>query len=1010
MKRKMIRNHLFICESNESASRLKALSKVSKALFSAVLIVAFTAGSVFAQLEVSGTIVDEDSGEPLTGVNIIIQGTSTGTSTDIDGNYSLEVPSLEETLVISYIGYIRQEIPIDGRTEIDIILAPDFAELDDIVVVGYGTQERRQITGSISSVSADEFLTGDVNNVAELIVGKVPGLNISSPGANPNQRPTIRLRGISSFGGSLEPLIVIDGIIGASLDNIDPNDIESIDVMKDASAAAIYGTRGGAGVIAITTKKGQRDVTNVSYNGSFSVLGVENKLDVLSADEFRELSRVSGFEINDLGANTDWFDAITQSSYTQIHNLSISGGSESTTYRVSGNFRENQGLLKTTGFEQLGGRINLNHRALNDNLSLTFDLGATNREENRGFNSAFQHAATFNPTAPITAPGFETAGGFVEIPAFLLFNPVAVIETAENLADQRRLNVSFRADYEFEELIPGLSAAAFYSVETFSTAEERFWARTNKLTGGASSNTLGRGRAERETEDTKKEQFDLTANYFGSLSDRLNLELLAGYSYQEFESGGTFIGGGDFISDAVRSANLSFAQDFNRGLGDISSFENSNRLIAGFGRLSLNFDQTYFFNASLRREGSSRFGRENQWGTFGSVGAGVELTNIVDLGMINRLRLRGSYGLTGLDAPFDGISQLRFAPVGNFFVAGDFVQSFGPVSNANPNLKWEESSEFNIGAEFALLNERLVGSVEYYQKNTDDLIFEIDVPVPPNLFPSSFINVGKVENKGVEAMLRYDVIRTPTSSWNTGFTFSTVDVFLARFETDVPRFIANVGSPGQNATQQVRIRQGEPLGQLWGPRFAGIDEDGTWKFFNADGERVTSGEIAREDEAVIGNAIPDFELGWTNSMMFRNWDASLFLRGVFGHDLVNHARVFYENPSNITTYNVLTSAKDLANLQSAPAYSSFHVEDATFVRLENLSIGYTVPFSETSQINRLRLSVSARNLFTITGYDGIDPEVRWVDSEGNNPLAPGIERRAQWFTGRSVTFGVNLDF
>ncbi|MEX2602420.1 MAG: SusC/RagA family TonB-linked outer membrane protein, partial [Balneolaceae bacterium] len=835
-----------------------------------------------------------------------------------------------------------------------------------------------------------------------------PGLQISSPGADPNANPTLRLRGISSFGGSAEPLIVVDGIVGASLENIDPNDIETIDVLKDASAAAIYGTRGGAGVIAITTKKGQAGTTSVNYNGSYSMLGIENKLEVLSADEFRQLSQETGLSITDMGADTDWFDAITQQSYTQIHNLSIAGGTQSTTYRVSGNFRDNQGLLVTTGFEQLGGRINLNHRTLDDKLSLTFDLGATNREQSNGFNQAFRYAATFNPTAPTTADGFETTGGYVDINAFDMFNPLQIVKTAENLTESRRLNAALRADYQFDDLLPGLSASVFYSVETYSAATNRFWARTNKLTGGASTASLGRGQADRVARDNRREQFDVTANYFGSITDRMNVEFLAGYSFQDFESGGTDVSGGNFLSDAVGSNNLSFAQDFDRGLGNISSFKNSNRLIAGFGRISLDYDYTYFFNASIRREGSSRFGANNRWGNFWSAGAGVEITNLIDTSIFDRLRLRGSYGITGLDAPFDGISKLRFGPTGNFFVGGEFVQRFGPVSNDNPDLKWEETSEFNFGLEFSTLNERLVGTVEYYQKNTDDLILQIEVPVPPNLFPTSWVNVGEIENKGVEATLRYDVIRNPNATWNSGFTFTTFDVTLAQFESDVPRYIANVGSPGQNNTQQVRIAQGEPLGQLWGPRFAGIDPDGTWKFFNAAGERVGSDEIAREDEAIIGNGIPDFEIGWTNQVRYRNWDLGIFFRGVFGHDLINSARVFFENPSNITTYNVVKSAMDLTHLTSQPVYSSFHVEDATFVRFENLSIGYTIPLPNSSQIQRMRLSFSGRNLFTLTGYDGIDPEVRWND--GGNPLAPGIERRSQWYTGRSFTLGINLDF
>lgn len=968
------------------------------------------------QQTVRGRVTDAMNGTPIPGVNVVVQGSQAltgsvvGTVTDVDGNYEIEVPEGLGTLVFSFIGYRTQIVEIEGRSRIDVSLQVDVQLLDDVVVVGYGTQERRQVTGSISSVTADEFITGNVQSAAELIQSKVPGLMISSPGANPNQMPTLRMRGISSLGGSLEPLIVVDGIVGASLENIDPNDIATIDVLKDASAAAIYGTRGAAGVIAITTKRGRAGETTVSYSGSYSLEGVENRLDVLSADEFRELSAITGFEINDLGASTDWFEEITQTGQSQIHNLAVAGGSESTNYRISGNFRDRQGLLITTGNQQLGGRINLNHRTLNDNLLLTFDLSATNREEDRGFNEAFEHAVTFNPTAPVTASGFENTGDYVEIDAFRLFNPVATVKTAESAFDARRMNAALRADYQLNDLLRGLSASAFYATETYSGTWNRFWSRNNKFTGGASPSSLGRGQANRRAEDESTQQFDLTANYFPSLSDRLNMELLAGYSWQDFQFSRTEVQGGGFLSDAVGFNNLDFAQEFSQGLGNIGSFKETNRLIAGFGRVSFDYDHTWFLNASVRREGSSRFGSQNRWGTFWSAGLGVEVTNLVRTGLFDRLRVRGSYGVTGQDAPFNGISQLRFGPTGNFFVGGEFVQRFGPVSNANPDLKWEEAKEFNVGLEFGLLSERLTGILEYYQKTTEDLIWNMPVPVPPNLFPTRWENVGTIENTGIEATLRYDVVRTQNTNWNSGVNFSTNDIQLARFESDVPQFIANVGSPGQNNTQQVRLAEGEPLGQLWGPRFAGIDESGNWTFFNSDGVPVESQEISREDEAIIGNAIPDFEIGWTNDFRHRNWDVSVFFRGVFGHDLINSARVFYEPPSNIGNYNVVQSAFDFADLVSAPVYSSLHVEDATFVRFENLSVGYTVPMGAVSAFQRMRLSLSGRNLFTITGYEGIDPEVRWVDSEGNNPLAPGIERRSEWYTSRSVTLGVQLDF
>lgn len=993
------------------STQFKRRAASIKAVPMAFLILLFCSISALAQdAQVSGVVTDATDGEPLIGVNIIVKGTTIGTSTSLDGTYALNVPSSQDTLVVSFVGYMQQEIAVNGRSNIDIALTSDVAQLEDVVVVGYGTQERKQITGSISSVDSEDFISGDVNNPAELIQGKVPGLMISKPGANPNDTPTLRLRGISSFGNN-QPLVVVDGIVGASMENIDPNDIESIDILKDASAAAIYGTRGGAGVIAITTKKGQTGRTSVNYDGSVSFTGVENKVDVLSADQFRELSNVTGYEINDLGGNTDWFDAITQKSYTQIHNLSISGGNESTTYRVSGNFRDNQGLLRTTGFNQTGGRLNLKHSALDNNLTLTFDLGATNKEASLGFNQAFRYAMTFNPTAPVTSPDASNTGGYTEIAAFDMFNPVSIVETAENLLETRRLNAALKADYQLKQFVPGLSASAFYSMQTYTDHRNVFFARTSKLFGSATSSSLGRGRAERHTNENSTEQFDLTMNYLASISEQIDLEALAGYSYIDSEYGGTSIGGGDFISDAVGSNNLNFVQDFDNGLGDISSYENDNRLIAGFARLNLNYDDTYFLNGTIRREGSTRFGANHQWGTFWAAGAGVEILNIVDIDFVDRLRLRGSYGLTGQDAPFDGISRLRFGPTGNFFVGGSFVQSFGPVSNDNPDLKWEETTEYNLGVDFELLEERMTGTIEYYQKNTADLIQEMEVPVPPNLYPTSWLNVGEIQSKGVEATLGYDVIQGSSTAWNTGFTFSTFDVRLLQFDSEDARYLANVGSPGQNNTQQVRVKQGEPLGQIWGPRFAEIGDDGVWRFYNTDGDLITSDEISREDEAVIGNAIPDFELGWTNSVSYNNWNFSVFFRGVYGHDLINSSRVFFENPSNITTYNVTTTAFDLTELESTPAYSSYHVEDASFIRFENLSVGYTVPLPENSMINRLQLSVSGRNLFTLTNYQGVDPEVRWVDVEDdNNPLSPGIERRSQWYTARSITFGLNLDF
>jgi iron complex outermembrane receptor protein len=974
------------------------------------------------QQEIRGTVTDAETGEPLPGVNVIVAGSeestgsTIGTTTDMDGNYEIQVPEELNVLVFSYIGYQRTEVQIDGRTEIDLSLQLEVVSGEELVVVGYGTQEKQQITGSVSRIEEENFVQGDVNNAANLIQGKVPGLTVSTPGGNPNQDPTIRLRGISSFGANQEPLVVVDGIIGASLRNVDPNDVESIDVLKDASAASIYGTRAAAGVIVITTKKGESGRTNASYNGSFSVLGVESKTDVLTADEFRELSQITGFSITDYGANTDWFDEITRTGTNQVHNLSVSGGNETTNYRVSGNFRDNLGIQRKTGFQSQNLRLKVTHNTLDDKLRLTAISSVTNRQENRGFDEAFAFASNYNPTAPVSDPngqirsdGFTNTGGFVEMQVFEALNPVAIIETGENNAEVRRLNISVKGDLLLDEFVPGLSGSVFYSLETEDTFINRFFSKNNKFAGRATQSALGQGRAERNAFDNRSELFEITTNYTADL-ERLNIEILGGYSWQDFENGGTMVGGGDFISDAVKSNNLQFAQDFANGLGNVNSFKETNTLIAGFGRSSLNFDDTYFLNGSVRREASTRFGENEKWGTFWSVGGGVELTNLfVEINKINSLRLRASYGVSGQDAPANGLSKLIFAPRGNFFIDGEFSQSFGPASNPNPDLKWEENKEFNVGMDVAAIDNRLNFTFEYFSKKTDDLLFQLQVPVPPNLFPTTWENIGELNTNGFEISLGYDIFRSQNVRWNSLFNFSTFDTKLAEFVSDDARTIANLGVT-QNNTDLIRIKEGEKLGQIWGPRFAGVDENGNELFFSADGKKITFGDISSEDNTVIGDGLPAFQIGWTNTINYKKWDLTTFMRGAFGHDLVNTKRAFFELPSNITQWNVLHSAFDFTNIKSSPKFSNRHVENASFLRFQNFTIGYTPSIGDFLNIRRLRLYFSGNNLFTITGYDGIDPEVRFEDTAGAGPLAPGIERRDQWFTTRSWTVGINLDF
>lgn len=992
------------------------------AFFVVVLLQFVWIQSATAQVTITGEVVDQATNESLPGANIMVQGTQRGTTTNSNGLYELEVPSLQDTLVFTFIGYQTQVIPINGRTTINLSMRTESVAGEEVVVVGYGTQERKQITGSVSSIDEEQFVSGNVNSASELIQGKVPGLQISTRSGNPNDQAEIRLRGISSFGANQEPLVVVDGVIGASMENIDPSDIQTIDVLKDASASAIYGTRGSAGVIVITTKRGETgENLSVNYNAYYTFEGIENRLDVLGAEEYRELSQQTGFNAPDLNHDTQWFKEITQRGSNNVHNLSLSGGSEDMNYRVSGNFRDREGIQKHTGFQQVGGRLNVSQWTLDRRLKFTLQLAATNKEQNFGFPDAFKFAGIMNPTAPVKEDGFENTGGYHEQSLFNYFNPVNIIEEGRRVGENRFLNGALRADYEFDELIPNLAVSAFYSLQTDDQIRRNFYSREHKMLGGATAASRGAGLAEQFYEESSNELFETTLNYLSDITEDLSVEAIAGYSYNDFDTEGFSASGGEFVADNVQFSNLSFAQDFDQGQGSVNSFRTSHRLIAFFGRTNFNWNDTYFLNGSLRREGSSRFGIDNKWGNFWSAGLGIEITNLFDIPFLDQLRLRGSAGKTGQDAPREAETLQLFSPQGNFFANSQFIQSFGPVSNPNPNLKWEEKTEINVGIDFAALDNRLNASIEGYNSVTSDLLFEVGVPVPPNLFPQTWKNVGELETSGLEVSLGYAAIQGTAGglNWNTELTFSVFsETTLNKFITEDVQFIASPGSPGLNTPDLIRVKEGEPIGQIWGPEFSSIDSNGEWLFKDADGNEVPFGELTPDDRKILGNGLPDFQLGWTNNLNYKNFDFNIFVDGVFGHQIANMFNLFYSVPKQITSYNVLDQAFELTDLKDDPRWSSFYVEDGDFIRIQSASLGYTFPTSEGSPIRRFRVYVSGNNLATFTGYGGVNPQVRYVDEnlgqsetgDTGGALAPGIERRIDWYTARSINVGINLDF
>lgn len=972
---------------------------------------------------ITGTVTAEEEG-PIPGVSILIEGTYQGTATDIDGNFTLEIPGSDAVLVFSAIGFNSKTITVGDLTTINVVLTPFLTALDEVVVMGYGTQQKKEVTSSVTSVQSDEFTKGNVNSPVALIQGKVSGLSISKPGGDPNGTFNIRLRGLSTIGANTGPLVVIDGVIGGSLENVDPNDIESISVLKDGSAAAIYGSRGSSGVILVQTKRGKKGTSVISYNTYASIETIAKHTDVMNATEWRAMSAETGLG-TDFGNDTDWFEEISQTGYSQSHNLSLSGGTEKTTYRASINYRDADGVARNTGFNQLNGRVNVSQKALNDKLTVDLNLGATNRTSSYGFTDAFKHATIYNPTAPVRSddPAYDKWDGYFNQTLFDYFNPVQIIESNHNDGNDQYLDIAVKGTYA---ITSDLNVDAFYSRQTSTKSRSTYYSKNSFWVG---SNT--NGMTDKRTDNSNSQLFETTLKYNGNITSGIKINALGGYSYQDFEYDGFNAHGGDYLTDAFSYNNLGAALDFKNGIGTAGSYQHSNKLIAFFGRVNLDFSQKFFVTASARYEGSSRFGDNNKWGLFPAIGGGVDLSSFIDVKSLDLLKLRANFGVTGNQPGESYLSLLRLGPSGNFFYNGAFGPAYAPVSNANEDLRWEKKSEFDIGLDFSFLKSKISGSFDFYTRSTTDLLFNYEVPVPPNLYSQALVNLGELKSSGLELSVSWNVFRNSDFSYSTdlstSYNLENTLVSLsgqyngADLEYGV-REIENMGSPGQNQVPLIRAEEGKPIGQILSYKFIEIGPDGNLILEDINND----GTIDPADRTIVGNGIPSFLFGWGNNFTYKKFDFTIFFRGVFGHDLINSFRAFYEVPNVMGSYNLPKTATDMRNSStgtllnnSSGVFNSSHVEDASFVSLDNMSLGYNFKMSEKSGFSKIRLYVAGNNLFYITNYKGVDPNPRYGDdsesssTEGSfsaNPLAPGIDRRALWSRTRTVSIGANIVF
>ncbi len=958
----------------------------------------------FSQRTISGMVTDFDTKEPLIGANIRIVGTGSGTITDFDGSYSLSIPAENNAIEVSYTGYSTETIQLGTSNQIDIALKAG-AVLEEIVVVGYGTQKTKEVTSAITSIKAEEFNKGNVTNPTQLLQGKVAGLTITQPNNDPNGDLGIALRGISSVSGSTQPLIIIDGVLGADLKSVDPSDIESIDVLKDGSAAAIYGTRGTNGVVIITTKKGRAGKPTLEYNGFVAAESVSSSLELLSAEQYRAyVANNPNEKPDDQGASTDWFDQITRTGLSHYHGLSYSGGSNSTTYYASMNFRDVQGVAVSSGFDQLNMRLNVSQKALNDRLKI--DLNVTNTSRNIDYVNygSFQNALIGNPTLPIyvdeaTNPDlYERFGSYYQIPGSNDWeNPLAQAEQVIDEALFRRFIGSIRADLE---IIKGLTLGGFYSTQR---SNQRY-GKYEPLTSFA-GDAVG-GRARRALDENFDQLLETTLRY-DHTGAKVDFNILGGYSYQAFEAEGFSIQNLDFLTDAFSYNNIESGLGIENGFGSIDSYKNSSRLISFFGRAQASLDDTYLLSVSLRRDGSSKFGADNKWGLFPAVSAGVRLKKFLSgVEIIDDLKFRVGYGVTGNQDVIPSYESLsRYNTAGqNFLLNGVWLQAVSPVSNPNPSLRWERKAETNFGLDFSLMDYKLTGTIDYYIRNTTDLLWRYSVPVPPNLFGETFANAGEIRTSGIELTLGTKPVTRENFGWDLDFNIAFNKNELVSLSNEVYDFgtfrpTGNVGSPGLEGVPTHILEEGQPLGSFYGWEYTSLSETGKWVFEDLNGDD----KYTAEDRQVIGNAYPDFTFGLNNSFRLGNFDLNFFLRGSYGNEVLNLKRLFYENET-LLPGNLLESLFDNPDLNDVQKYSSYYIEDGSFVRLDNATLGYNFNIGGSGAISKLRLYFTGQNLFVLTNYSGVDPEVNL------GGLEPGVDPRQYYPRTRTVTFGLNVGF
>lgn len=948
------------------------------------------------QSVLSGSITDE-AGNPLAGATIHLKGTPNSTASDQNGIFKLNNVKKNEVISIQMIGFTTQEVRYNGETVLNIKMISVAQSLEEAVVVGYGTIDKKELTSAVSTIKQKDMVAGAVSPLLA-IQGKVPGLSvISTNGTDPNGGISLQLRGVNSVNASQGPLVVIDGVPGGDINSVAKEDIESINVLRDASAAAIYGTRASGGVILITTKRPQIGKAQVNFTSEYFIETVRKKPEVLSAEKFVEYGLG-----NDLGHKTDWYDEVTNNnpfSHRQVVN--ISGGSENANVYTTFTKRDATGMAITSKREEIGGRINSSFKFFEGFAELNTNVSYNEAKAFGSNNDIFNMAMVLNPTE--TPYDVNDVSGFnVLVGGYDYWNPVAEVKLRSDLKQFKYLLANSTLKLNLTE---HLTTSATIGVKNNSEHGTYYRSAQHRLSRQDGVD----GNASQYYNKYNDRVFEWTVNYNNRWADHA-LNAVAGYSYQDFNGQGFSANNSDFPVDGIKENDMGTGSYLVEGRAGMGSWRNPwVKLAAFFGRVNYSYLDRYILTATARYEGSSKFAPKNRWGFFPGLSAGWRISQepfLRDVSFINDLKLRGGYGETGNEG-FDAKVASRMYSADTWFLQdGNWFRTYGVMHNQNPDIKWEVKKEYNLGLDFSILENKLSGRIDIYKRKIDDLIYDISVSQPPAIHDKTTMNVGSMQNTGYEFELNFKAVSNEHFTYSTGIVAShnksTLNTLWgSQTFTDRKDFPAP-GSPGS----AVRLYPGEDIGRFYIWKFAGFTDDGYWQLYDKDGNTFDVRERSKTvgDKAFVGNAIPTLQLSWNNQFSYKNWDASIYMRSWIGHDVFNMINMYYSLP-NVKGQNVLAEAYDKhKNIKGEKELSDYWLEKGTFLKVDALNIGYSFHPQLIKPIRSLRIYATARDLFVFTNYTGLDPEVNI------NGLEPGFEERNVYPKTRTFMMGLQVNF